>query len=140
MLTSRHGKGARQRGAFPSSGNGRSTVYAWTGRGSGAVSVTKMVKKRESGGNPRPRPRRPPSSPPGIVVPATGTTPQRHRRGFLGIQDSPRSRSSHQYIVTEPDPALARGGEPRATPSTPPASMRRQVVFREQGKGWILGP
>ena len=125
-------KGARQRGVSIER-KWQVDGYAWTGA-EWRVSVTKMVEK---GGNLVP------SEETAVitaehVVTATGNHAQRTAR-LLGIK-IPAIPVEHQYIVTEPDPALAEwraAGNPEhpvlrdATPSG---------MSARNAKGWILGP
>ncbi|MHA7876028.1 GcvT family protein [Roseivivax sp.] len=125
-------KGARQRGVTVER-KWQVDGYEWTGA-EWRVSVSKMVEK---GGNLVP------SEETAVitaehVVTATGNHAQRTAR-MLGIK-IPAIPVEHQYIVTEPDPALVAyrregGGE---HPVLRDADAKWYV--REERGGWILGP
>jgi dimethylglycine dehydrogenase len=125
-------KGARQRGVVIER-KWQVDGYEWTGS-EWRVSLTKMVEK---GGNLVP------SEETAVVtaehvVTATGNHAQRTAR-LLGIK-IPAIPVEHQYIVTEPDPALAEwraAGNPEH-PVLRDADAKWYV--REERKGWILGP
>jgi dimethylglycine dehydrogenase len=124
-------KGARQRGVVIER-KWQVDGYAWTGS-EWQVSVTKMVEK---GGNLVP------SDETAIitaehVVTATGNHAQRTAR-LLGIK-IPAIPVEHQYIVTEPDPALV---EWRKTNGEHPVLRDADAKWyvREERGGWILGP
>ncbi len=124
-------KGARQRGVTIER-RWQVDAYAWTGD-HWNVTLTRMV---EQGGNLV-------SSQETVVVraqhvvTATGNHAQR-TAGLLGIR-IPAIPVEHQYIVTEPDPALVdwRSGNPQH-PVLRDADARWYV--REERGGWILGP
>ena len=124
-------KGARQRGVVIER-KWQVDGYAWTGS-EWQVSVTKMVEK---GGNLVP------SDETAIitaehVVTATGNHAQRTAK-LLGIK-IPAIPVEHQYIVTEPDPALV---EWRKTNGEHPVLRDADAKWyvREERGGWILGP
>jgi dimethylglycine dehydrogenase len=124
-------KGARQRGVVIER-KWQVDGYAWTGS-EWQVSVTKMVEK---GGNLVP------SDETALitaehVVTATGNHAQRTAR-LLGIK-IPAIPVEHQYIVTEPDPALV---EWRKTNGEHPVLRDADAKWyvREERGGWILGP
>jgi dimethylglycine dehydrogenase len=125
-------KGARQRGVAIER-KWQVDGYHWTGS-EWQVSVTKMV---EQGGNLVP------SDETAVitaehVVTATGNHAQRTAR-LLGIK-IPAIPVEHQYIVTEPDPALVdwrKAGNPEH-PVLRDADAKWYV--REERGGWILGP
>ena len=124
-------KGARQRGVVIER-KWQVDGYAWTGS-EWQVSVTKMVEK---GGNLVP------SEETAVitaehVVTATGNHAQRTAK-LLGIK-IPAIPVEHQYIVTEPDPALV---EWRKTNGEHPVLRDADAKWyvREERGGWILGP
>ena len=124
-------KGARQRGVVIER-KWQVDGYAWTGS-EWQVSVTKMVEK---GGNLVP------SDETAVitaehVVTATGNHAQRTAK-LLGIK-IPAIPVEHQYIVTEPDPALV---EWRKTNGEHPVLRDADAKWyvREERGGWILGP
>ena len=124
-------KGARQRGVVIER-KWQVDGYAWTGS-EWQVSVTKMVEK---GGNLVP------SEETAVitaehVVTATVNHAQRTAK-LLGIK-IPAIPVEHQYIVTEPDPALV---EWRKTNGEHPVLRDADAKWyvREERGGWILGP
>ena len=124
-------KGSRQRGVVIER-KWQVDGYAWTGS-EWQVSVTKMVEK---GGNLVP------SEETAVitaehVVTATGNHAQRTAK-LLGIK-IPAIPVEHQYIVTEPDPALV---EWRKTNGEHPVLRDADAKWyvREERGGWILGP
>jgi dimethylglycine dehydrogenase len=124
-------KGARQRGVAIER-RWQVDNYTWTGS-EWQVGVTKMVEK---GGNLVP------SEETAVitaehVVTATGNHAQRTAR-LLGIK-IPAIPVEHQYIVTEPDPALV---EWRRTNDQHPVLRDADAKWyvREERGGWILGP
>ena len=124
-------KGARQRGVVIER-KWQVDGYAWTGS-EWQVSVTKMLEK---GGNLVP------SEETAVitaehVVTATGNHAQRTAK-LLGIK-IPAIPVEHQYIVTEPDPALV---EWRKTNGEHPVLRDADAKWyvREERGGWILGP
>ncbi|MBV2360283.1 FAD-dependent oxidoreductase [Thalassococcus sp. CAU 1522] len=124
-------KGARQRGVMIER-RWQVDGYAWTGD-HWDVTVTRMVEK---GGNLV-------ASDEQVVihaehvVTATGNHAQRTAR-LLGIK-IPAIPVEHQYIVTEPDPALV---EWRKTNPQHPVLRDADAKWyvREERGGWILGP
>ncbi|MGQ3488611.1 GcvT family protein [Roseovarius pacificus] len=125
-------KGARQRGVMIER-KWQADAYYWNGE-AWEVTCTKMVEK---GGNLV-------SSDEQIVitaehvVTATGNHAQRTAR-LLGIK-TPAIPVEHQFIVTEPDPALVdyrKDGNPEH-PVLRDADAKWYV--REERGGWILGP
>ncbi|MCC1491682.1 FAD-dependent oxidoreductase [Cognatishimia sp. F0-27] len=124
-------KGARQRGVVIER-KWQVDGYRWTGD-HWDVTVTKMVEK---GGNLVP------SEEQAVihaehVVTATGNHAQRTAR-LLGIK-IPAIPVEHQFIVTEPDPALV---EWRKTNGEHPVLRDADAKWyvREERGGWILGP
>ncbi|MBF9046095.1 FAD-dependent oxidoreductase [Rhodobacterales bacterium LSUCC0031] len=124
-------KGARQRGVVIER-KWQVDGYQWTGS-EWRVNVTKMVEK---GGNLVP------SDETAVitaehVVTATGNHAQRTAK-LLGIK-IPAIPVEHQYIVTEPDPALV---EYRKTHGEHPVLRDADAKWyvREERGGWILGP
>ncbi|WP_026198390.1 GcvT family protein [Wenxinia marina] len=124
-------KGARQHGVTIER-KWQVDGYKWTGS-EWEVSVSKMVEK---GGNLVP------SDETAViraehVVTATGNHAQRTAR-LLGIK-IPAIPVEHQYIVTEPDPALV---EWRKTHDQHPVLRDADAKWyvREERGGWILGP
>ncbi|GFE63374.1 GcvT family protein [Litoreibacter roseus] len=124
-------KGARQRGVVIER-KWQVDAYQWTGD-HWDVTLTKMVEK---GGNLVP------SDEQQIihaehVVTATGNHAQRTAQ-LLGIK-IPAIPVEHQYIVTEPDPALVEWRK-----SNPEHPVLRDAdakwYVREERGGWILGP
>ncbi|WP_323765997.1 FAD-dependent oxidoreductase [Marinovum sp.] len=130
-VTQAMAKGARQRGV---SIERRWQVdgYAWTGA-EWRVTVTKMVEK---GGNLVTSDEQQVITAEHVVT-ATGNHAQRTAR-LLGLK-IPAIPVEHQYIVTEPDPALA---EWRAANPEHPVLRDADAKWyvREERKGWILGP
>ena len=130
-VTQAMAKGARQRGVEIVR-KWQVDGYEWTGS-EWKVTVTKMVEK---GGNLVP------SDETAVimaehVVTATGNHAQRTAR-LLGIK-IPAIPVEHQYIVTEPDPALV---EYRKTHGEHPVLRDADAKWyvREERGGWILGP
>ncbi|WP_343080983.1 FAD-dependent oxidoreductase [Ostreiculturibacter nitratireducens] len=107
--------------------------YKWTGS-EWIVSVTKMVEK---GGNLVPGEETAEIRAEHVVT-ATGNHAQRTAR-LLGIK-IPAIPVEHQYIVTEPDPALQawRAAGNAEHPVLRDADAKWYV--REERGGWILGP
>ena len=124
-------KGARQRGVVIER-KWQVDGYAWTGS-EWQVSVTKMVEK---GGNLVP------SEETAVitaehVVTATGNHAQRTAK-LLGIK-IPAIPVEHQYIVTEPDPALVEWRKTNGEHAVLRDADAKWYVREERG-GWILGP
>ncbi|MCO6383383.1 FAD-dependent oxidoreductase [Oceanicola sp. 502str15] len=125
-------KGARQHGVTIER-KWQVDGYEWTGS-EWHVSVTKMGEK---GGNLVPTEESTVITAEHVVT-ATGNHAQRTAR-LLGLK-IPAIPVEHQYIVTEPDPALAEwraAGNPEH-PVLRDADAKWYV--REERKGWILGP
>jgi dimethylglycine dehydrogenase len=124
-------KGARQRGVVIER-KWQVDGYHWTGS-EWQVSVTKMVEK---GGNLVPSDETAMITAEHVVT-ATGNHAQRTAR-LLGIK-IPAIPVEHQYIVTEPDPALV---EWRKTNGEHPVLRDADAKWyvREERGGWILGP
>ncbi|UWQ22254.1 FAD-dependent oxidoreductase [Jannaschia sp. W003] len=125
-------KGARQHGATIER-RWQVDGFEWTGS-EWRVTVTKMA---ERGGNLVPTEEREVITAEHVVT-ATGNHAQRTAR-LLGIR-SPAVVVEHQYVVTEPDPALVewrKAGNPQH-PVLRDADAKWYV--REERGGWILGP
>lgn len=107
-------------------------AYRWTGS-EWVVTLTRMV---ERGGNLAPSDEKAEITAEHVVT-ATGNHAQRTAR-LLGIK-IPAVPVEHQYIVTEPDPALVdwRKSNPQH-PVLRDADAKWYV--REERGGWILGP
>ncbi|SFP88424.1 GcvT family protein [Tranquillimonas alkanivorans] len=125
-------KGARQHGVTVER-RWQVDAYDWTGS-EWRVTVTKMAEK---GGNLVPTEERQVITAEHVVT-ATGNHAQRTAK-LLGIK-IPAIPVEHQYIVTEPDPALVawrNEGNPQH-PVLRDADAKWYV--REERGGWILGP
>ena len=124
-------KGARQHGAIIER-KWQVDAYAWKGD-HWDVTCTKMVEK---GGNLVPSDEQIVIQAEHVVT-ATGNHAQRTAR-LLGIK-IPAIPVEHQYIVTEPDPALV---EYRKTMPEHPVLRDADAKWyvREERGGWILGP
>ncbi len=124
-------KGARQRGVIIER-KWQVDGYEWTGS-EWRVSVTKMVEK---GGNLVPSDDRQVITAEHVVT-ATGNHAQRTAQ-LLGIK-IPAIPVEHQFIVTEPDPALV---DYRKTHGEHPVLRDADAKWyvREERGGWILGP
>jgi len=124
-------KGARQRGVVIER-RWQVDGYDWTGS-AWRVTVTKMVEK---GGNLVPSDEQAVIEAEHVVT-ATGNHAQRTAR-LLGIR-IPAIPVEHQFIVTEPDPALV---EWRKTNDQHPVLRDADAKWyvREERGGWILGP
>ena len=124
-------KGARQRGVTIER-KWQVDGYAWTGD-HWDVTCTKMVEK---GGNLVPSDEQVVIHAEHVVT-ATGNHAQRTAR-LLGLK-IPAIPVEHQYIVTEPDPALVEWRQ-----SNPEHPVLRDAdakwYVREERGGWILGP
>ncbi|MEM7488974.1 MAG: FAD-dependent oxidoreductase [Pseudomonadota bacterium] len=124
-------KGARQHGATIER-RWQVDGYDWTGS-EWRVTVTKMAEK---GGNLVPTEEQSVITAEHVVT-ATGNHAPRTAR-LLGIK-SPAIVVEHQYIVTEPDPALVEWRK-----SNPQHPVLRDAdakwYVREERGGWILGP
>ena len=124
-------KGARQRGVSIER-KWQADGYEWTGS-EWKVTLTKMV---EQGGNLVP------SDEQAVihaehVVTATGNHAQRTAR-LLGIK-TPAIPVEHQFIVTEPDPALVEWRKSNGEHPVLRDADAKWYVREERG-GWILGP
>ncbi len=131
-VTQAMAKGARQRGVTVER-KWQVDGYHWTGE-AWEVTVTKMVEK---GGNLIPSDEQQVITAEHVVT-ATGNHAQRTAR-LLGIK-IPAIPVEHQFIVTEPDPALVEyrnSGQPEH-PVLRDADAKWYV--REERGGWILGP
>ena len=124
-------KGARQRGVTIER-KWQVDGYDWTGS-EWRVTVTKMVEK---GGNLVPSEEQQVITAEHVVT-ATGNHAQRTAR-LLGIK-IPAIPVEHQFIVTEPDPALV---EWRKSHEQHPVLRDADAKWyvREERGGWILGP
>ncbi|WP_208349722.1 GcvT family protein [Pseudaestuariivita rosea] len=124
-------KGARQHGAVIER-KWQVDGYDWTGS-EWRVTVTKMVEK---GGNLVPSDEQTVITAEHVVT-ATGNHAQRTAQ-LLGLK-IPAIPVEHQYIVTEPDPALVEWRK-----SNPEHPVLRDAdakwYVREERGGWILGP
>ncbi|SFG22408.1 dimethylglycine dehydrogenase [Palleronia marisminoris] len=125
-------KGARQRGVTIER-KWQVDGYEWTGS-AWKVTLSKMAEK---GGNLLPTEERTVVEAEHVVT-ATGNHAQRTAR-MLGIK-IPAIPVEHQYIVTEPDPALQKW---RAEGNGEHPVLRdadAKWYVREERGGWILGP
>ncbi|MEM7295013.1 MAG: FAD-dependent oxidoreductase [Pseudomonadota bacterium] len=124
-------KGARQRGVIIER-KWQVDCYAWTGD-HWDVTCTKMVDK---GGNLVPSDEQVVIHAEHVVT-ATGNHAQRTAQ-LLGLK-IPAIPVEHQYIVTEPDPALVEWR--KANPEHPVLrDADAKWYVREERGGWILGP
>jgi dimethylglycine dehydrogenase len=131
-VTQAMAKGARQHGVTIER-RWQVDAYRWTGS-EWIVTLTKMV---EQGGNLVPSEETVEVHAEHVVT-ATGNHAQRTAR-LLGVK-IPAIPVEHQYIVTEPDPALVafrKAGNPEH-PVLRDADAKWYV--REERGGWILGP
>ena len=130
-VTQAMAKGARQRGVTIER-KWQVDGYEWTGD-AWKVTVTKMVEK---GGNLVPSEEQQVITAEHVVT-ATGNHAQRTAK-LLGIK-IPAIPVEHQFIVTEPDPALV---EYRKTHGEHPVLRDADAKWyvREERGGWILGP
>ncbi|MBV0913941.1 GcvT family protein [Anianabacter salinae] len=130
-VTQAMAKGARQRGVAIER-RWQVDGYEWTGS-DWRVTCTKMVEK---GGNLVPSEEQVIVTAEHVVT-ATGNHAQRTAR-LLGLK-IPAIPVEHQYIVTEPDPALV---EWRKTNPEHPVLRDADAKWyvREERGGWILGP
>ncbi|MDJ0827793.1 MAG: FAD-dependent oxidoreductase [Rhodobacter sp.] len=130
-VTQAMAKGARQRGVEIER-KWQVDGYAWTGD-HWDVTCTKMVEK---GGNLVPSDEQVTIHAEHVVT-ATGNHAQRTAR-LLGLK-IPAIPVEHQYIVTEPDPALVDWR--KANPEHPVLrDADAKWYVREERGGWILGP
>ncbi|MGJ8585275.1 MAG: GcvT family protein [Marinosulfonomonas sp.] len=130
-LTQAMAKGARQHGCVIER-RWQVDGYRWTGS-EWVVSLTKMVEK---GGNLIPSEETAEITAEHVVT-ATGNHSQRTAK-LLGLK-IPAIPVEHQYIVTEPDPALV---EYRKSHGEHPVLRDADAKWyvREERGGWILGP
>ena len=130
-LTMALAKGARQRGVTIER-KWQADAYHWTGD-AWEVTLTKMVEK---GGNLVPSDEQVVVTAEHVVT-ATGNHAQRTAR-LLGIK-SAAIPVEHQFIITEPDPALV---EYRKTHGEHPVlrDADSKWYVREERGGWLLGP
>ncbi len=130
-VTQAMAKGARQFGCTFER-RWQADAYRWTGS-EWVVSLTRMV---ERGGNLVPSEERAEITAEHVVT-ATGNHAQRTAR-LLGIT-IPAIPVEHQYVVTEPDPALV---DWRKTNPQHPVLRDADAKWyvREERGGWILGP
>lgn len=130
-VTQAMAKGARERGVAIER-KWQVDSYAWDGE-CWQVQATKMEEK---GGNLLPSDERVAIHAEHVVT-ATGNHAQRTAR-LLGVR-IPAIPVEHQYIVTEPDPALV---EYRKTRPEHPVLRDADAKWyvREERGGWILGP
>src|SRR6056297_1787049 len=130
-VTQAMAKGARARGVTIER-KWQVDGYAWTGA-HWDVTLTKMVEK---GGNLIPSDERVTVHAEHVVT-ATGNHSQRTAK-LLGIK-IPAIPVEHQYIITEPDPALV---EYRKTMPEHPVLRDADAKWyvREERGGWMLGP
>ncbi|MDA3888927.1 MAG: FAD-dependent oxidoreductase [Allgaiera sp.] len=131
-VTQAMAKGARQHGAVIER-RWQADAYEWTGS-EWRVTLTKMVDR---GGNLVPSEEQ-------VVVTAehvvtcTGNHAQRTAR-LLGIK-IPAIPVEHQYIVTEPDPALVEYRRQGGAEHPVLRDADAKWYAREERGGWILGP
>ena len=130
-VTQAMAKGARQHGCTIER-KWQVDGYRWTGS-EWIVSITRMVEK---GGNLVASDETAEITAEHVVT-ATGNHAQRTAK-LLGIK-MPAIPVEHQYVVTEPDPALV---EWRKTNDEHPVLRDADAKWyvREERKGWILGP
>ena len=130
-MTMAMAKGARQRGVTIER-KWQADAYHWNGD-AWEVTLTKMVEK---GGNLVPSEEQMVVTAEHVVT-ATGNHAQRTAK-LLGIK-SAAIPVEHQFIVTEPDPALV---EYRKTHGEHPVLRDADAKWyvREERGGWILGP
>ncbi|HSG56578.1 MAG TPA: FAD-dependent oxidoreductase, partial [Paracoccaceae bacterium] len=125
-------KGARQRGVMIER-KWQADAYHWTGS-EWQVTCTKMVEK---GGNLVPSDEQIVITAEHVVT-ATGNHAQRTAR-LLGIK-SPAIPVEHQFIVTEPDPALVEYRKNGGLEHPVLRDADAKWYVREERGGWILGP
>ncbi|GAA6202331.1 FAD-dependent oxidoreductase [Aquicoccus sp. SU-CL01552] len=130
-VTQAMAKGARQRGVEIVR-KWQVDGYEWTGS-DWRVTVTRMVEK---GGNLVPSEEQQVITAEHVVT-ATGNHAQRTAR-LLGLK-IPAIPVEHQYIVTEPDPALVDYRKTRPEHPVLRDADAKWYVREERG-GWILGP
>ena len=125
-------KGARQRGVIIER-KWQVDGYHWTGS-HWKVSCTRMVEK---GGNLVPSDEQITITAEHVVT-ATGNHAQRTAR-LLGIK-TPAIPVEHQFIVTEPDPALVAYRQLGGAEHPVLRDADAKWYVREERGGWILGP
>tara|TARA_R110002124_G_scaffold107409_1_gene259805 strand:- start:378 stop:2870 length:2493 start_codon:yes stop_codon:yes gene_type:complete len=125
-------KGARQRGVIIER-KWQVDGYHWTGS-HWQVSCTRMVEK---GGNLVPSDEQITITAEHVVT-ATGNHAQRTAR-LLGIK-TPAIPVEHQFIVTEPDPALVAYRQLGGAEHPVLRDADAKWYVREERGGWILGP
>jgi dimethylglycine dehydrogenase len=125
-------KGARQRDVMIER-KWQADAYHWTGS-EWQVTCTKMVEK---GGNLVPSDEQIVITAEHVVT-ATGNHAQRTAR-LLGIK-SPAIPVEHQFIVTEPDPALVAYRKAGGMEHPVLRDADAKWYVREERGGWILGP
>ncbi len=125
-------KGARQRGVTIER-KWQADAYEWTGS-EWRVTLTKMVEK---GGNLVPSDEQTVVTAEHVVT-ATGNHAQRTAR-LLGIK-MPAIPVEHQFIVTEPDPALVAYRKEGGAEHPVLRDADAKWYVREERGGWILGP
>ena len=125
-------KGARQRGVIIER-KWQVDGYHWTGS-HWQVSCTRMVEK---GGNLVPSDEQITITAEHVVT-ATGNHAQRTAR-LLGIK-TPAIPVEHQFIVTEPDPALVAYRQSGGAEHPVLRDADAKWYVREERGGWILGP
>ncbi|MEZ5674803.1 MAG: FAD-dependent oxidoreductase [Thalassovita sp.] len=125
-------KGARQRGVIIER-KWQVDGYEWTGS-EWRVTVTKMVEK---GGNLVPSDEQTVITAEHVVT-ATGNHAQRTAK-LLGIK-IPAIPVEHQFIVTEPDPALVEYRKNGGAEHPVLRDADAKWYVREERGGWILGP
>ncbi len=125
-------KGARQRGVVIER-KWQVDGYEWTGS-EWRVTVTKMVEK---GGNLVPSDEQTVITAEHVVT-ATGNHAQRTAK-MLGIK-IPAIPVEHQFIVTEPDPALVEYRKQGGPEHPVLRDADAKWYVREERGGWILGP
>lgn len=125
-------KGARQRGVMIER-KWQVDAYRWTGS-EWQVTCTKMVEK---GGNLVPSEEQTVITAEHVVT-ATGNHAQRTAK-LLGIK-TPAIPVEHQFIVTEPDPALVEYRRNGGAEHPVLRDADAKWYVREERGGWILGP
>jgi dimethylglycine dehydrogenase len=125
-------KGARQRGVMIER-KWQVDGYEWTGS-EWKVTCTKMVEK---GGNLVPSEEQIVITAEHVVT-ATGNHAQRTAK-LLGIK-TPAIPVEHQFIVTEPDPALVEYRQNGGAEHPVLRDADAKWYVREERGGWILGP
>ncbi|WP_102224190.1 GcvT family protein [Acidimangrovimonas sediminis] len=131
-VTQAMAKGARQHGAVIER-KWQADAYEWTGS-EWKVTLTKMIEK---GGNLVPSEEQTVVMAEHVVT-CTGNHAQRTAR-LLGIK-IPAIPVEHQYIVTEPDPALVAYRKQGGAEHPVLRDADAKWYVREERGGWILGP